>query len=253
MQREGLGAAMHDTVRWLARKFRIPYAVEPYDYVQNYVEKHLHRCIQMPRDAVRQIVIVGVYMGHEVHVLLRNYPAAQFRLFEASPRYSTALKRRFQREPRVQIHCVAVSDHSGSLTFHETNLAGSGSLLKVAEMAQQSYGMQQAESYTVPSIRLDDHASENGYAEDMIDCLWIDVQGAEMAVLRGAQVLLPRVRSVFLEVSAYQPLYQGGATLSDLQALLVTAGFTLVELGTDPANGTGNAMFVRKPQSASIA
>jgi hypothetical protein len=138
-----------------------------------------------------------------------------------------------------------VSEVNGEVPFYETNLAGSGSLLRVGELATVSYGMRPTELYNVLAKRLDDHAVEHKYRNEPIDCLWIDVQGAEMGVLRSAGEMLGNVRSIFVEVSAYKPLYEGGATLADISSYLLPRGFALVALGTDPVNWTGNALYVQ--------
>lgn len=242
---EGLGHALTITLRWATRKLGLPFDVQPYDYIQTYTEHNLHRYLGCRREDVRRIVTVGAHLGHEVKNMLGRYPQADFKLFEASPRYVRGLRARFGSNPRVQIFDCAVSDTNGELTFYETNLAGSGSLLKVGDLAAKSYGMEQTEAFKVQARRLDDHAAENRYADVAIDCLWVDVQGAEMGVLRSAGTLLDRVKSVFIEVSVFKPLYEGGATMADISSLLTSRGFVVAGVGTDPANGTGNALFVR--------
>lgn len=253
MRKEGLGSALNTTLRWATRKLGMPIDLQPYEYIQTHTEKGLHRYLGCQRHEIKRIVTVGAHLGHEVKPMLRRYPATDFKLFEASPRYVRGLRARFGSNPRVQIFDCAVSDTNGELTFYETNLPGSGSLLKVGALAADSYGMKQTDAFKVQACRLDDHAAENNYANAAIDCLWIDVQGAEMGVLRSAGELLDKVKSVFIEVSVYKPLYEGGATLGDVTALLGARGFVLVGMGTDPTNGTGNALFVRLKAAASAA
>jgi hypothetical protein len=95
----------------------------------------------------------------------------------------------------------------------------------------------------VPATRLDDLA----YFADgrTIDCHWLDVQGAEKVVLRGAEELLGRTRAVFSEVTTRYVAYEGGAGIDDVTALLAARGFRLQLLGTNPVNGEGNALWVR--------
>lgn len=252
LDREGALPALQAALRWLTRHAGIPLDVQPYEYIQRHTERNLHRYLGCGRDEIRLIVIVGAHLGHEVRSMRRRYSRAEFKLFEASPRYARALRERWGCDSLVQIFDCAVSDVNGELTFYETNLAGSGSLLKVGELAAKSYGMKQAETYKVQARRLDDHAAENGYGSGFIDCLWIDVQGAEMSVLRSTGALIFSVRSVFVEVSAYKPLYEGGATLADITGFLAQQGFVLVGMGTDPANGTGNALFVRSAATSTV-
>jgi FkbM family methyltransferase len=62
-----------------------------------------------------------------------------------------------------------------------------------------------------------------------IDALKIDVQGAELDVLRGAQRNLGSVRVVELEVE-FQPLYRGQPLFGDVDEYLRERGFTLWRL-----------------------
>jgi hypothetical protein len=56
--------------------------------------------------------------------------------------------------------------------------------------------------------------------------LKLDVQGYEMAALRGARVLLNRVDAVLTEAS-FVPFYEGQALFDELHAWLTEAGFRL--------------------------
>ena len=75
--------------------------------------------------------------------------------------------------------------------------------------------------------------------------MWIDVQGAELQVLKGATRSLPRINSVFIEVSIKESLYEKGAMMSDINKFLDEHKLTLVGLGTDYRNLTGNAFFLK--------
>lgn len=246
LKNQGLSGALRHVGRFLARRLGIPYDVRPYEFVQNDAQADLHGYLGIGRQDIRQIVTVGAHMGYEVGPMLRRYPNVEFKLFEASPRHIARLRRRFAGSRRVQVFECAVSDRDGLLTFHETNLEGSGSLLAVGDLGATSYGMKNAETFTVQARSLDSHARDHSYADNQIDCLWVDVQGAELGVLKGANVLLDKIRAVFIEVSVFTPLYQGGALLEQLESALVPRGFKMVSLGIDSRNGTGNALFVRR-------
>ena len=75
------------------------------------------------------------------------------------------------------------------------------------------------------------------------DTLLIDVQGAELKVLRGAPRVLGQVRQVIAEVGG--DLYEGAASLEEVQAHLGPLGFRLnsVKLG---GHGSGDALFLRR-------
>ena len=246
MKDQGLSSAVRQSARFLARKVGIPYDIRPYEYAQLNAQSELHSYLGVSRQDIRQIIVVGAHMGYEVGPMLRAYPNVEFKLFEASPRYISRLRRRFADSHRVLVYECAVADHDGQMTFQETNLEGSGSLLAVGELAATSYGMKAAESFMVKSRSLDSHAREYSFFDKRIDCLWVDVQGAELGVLEGASGLLQRVQSVFIEVSVFTPLYEGGAVLEQVHRALLPHRMKLVSLGIDSRNGTGNALFVRR-------
>jgi FkbM family methyltransferase len=239
-------AALFDRLsRRISREIGRRLRIAPYDYVQLDAQKNLHLYLHKSRDEVSKLVMVGAHLAFEVSDMLRRFPRMEAILFEASPRYGTALEKRFSGENRVRVFKCAVGENNDAVTFFETNLAGSGSLLPVGLLAEESYGMLNAESYSVDCYRLDDHAQANGYNTDDLDCLWIDVQGAELQVLRGATETLRRVKSVFIEISVFKPLYRGGAEAKLVIQALENHGFRLVSAGTDYSNGTGNAFFVK--------
>lgn len=221
----------------------------PFDFVEKDTINNLHNYLNTSKDSIGWIIIVGAHKADEVLPMRKNYKHCRFSLFEASPRYSDYLEKRFRKVESVEIYPLAVGDVEGLVTFYETSIAGSGSLQKLGELAVDSYGVSPAEEYSVACETLDGVFSA---AEDDIDCLWIDVQGAESRVLDGATKLLKRAKSVFIEISIHEPLYECGAIFSDISKKLEGAGFVSCSIGTDYLNGTGNAFFVKKASGLKI-
>ena len=211
----------------------------PYDYVQTINEQSIHLYLNLRKEDIKKWVIVGGYLGNEISTILRNYPKCEVVVFECSERYIKALRKKFASNSRVTIHSKAVSDVEGMINFYETNLNGSGSLFEVGELAEKSYKMKSAETFSVESITLD-----SLFRDVEIDVLQIDVQGAELKVLKGAQRVLENTKSVFSEVSIYNELYKGSVNMKDLNDELSRKGFVLALLGTD-LNLTGNALFLK--------
>lgn len=223
---------------------RIALLAPPYEYVQHITETAFHKYLWMPKKDIHRIVVVGAYHADEVVRMLKTYSVAEFILFEASPRYFAKLKSRFDGNERVVCENFAVSDVCGDVMFFETNLRGSGSILRANESGALDYGMKQTEEYSVTATTLDAYLQSTDPAGDVIDMLWCDVQGAEMNVLRGFEIGLKRCRSVFLEVSMHVPTYEGACIFGDLVEYLQEFGFFIADLGVDPLNLTGNAFFI---------
>lgn len=210
----------------------------PYSYVQMICEQSCHSYLDTSRENIRSWVIVGGYLGLEVPSILRRYPNCHVTIFECSQRYVHSLRRKFSKNPRVTVIEMAVADVVGTLDFFETNLAGSGSLLTVGELANESYGMVQAESFSVSTTTLDLE-----FKDCAIDVLQLDVQGAELRVLAGGVETLKNTKVVLSEVSLRPNLYNGAVVFSDLDKTLSSYGFSLALMGTD-FNLTGNLMYI---------
>ncbi len=79
--------------------------------------------------------------------------------------------------------------------------------------------------------------------------LIIDVQGAELLVLRGAEQALNAIDAVYCEVADIR-LYEGSCTWPEIDAFLRERGFSLKHLALNPHHW-GNALFVKDASVAS--
>lgn len=77
-----------------------------------------------------------------------------------------------------------------------------------------------------------------------VDLLFMDVQGAELEVLKGGAQVLSQVRYIFTEVGQGGG-YEGDVELIDLMHWLRAWGFRLYEMSMNP-EGWGNALFIRR-------
>jgi len=114
---------------------------------------------------------------------------------------------------------IAAANDTGepvSFNVHTDHLHGSSQLKE--EMGIDADGSPRV----VPGLRLDDLLREINFRTPAL--LKIDVQGAELIVLRGASVALRSRELVLLETSLFQ-LMKGAALLSDIVAYMVDAGF----------------------------
>jgi len=128
---------------------------------------------------------VGAHIGYYTLLFSRLVgPEGRVVAFEPSPRNLPVLRWHVARNgcANVQVEAVAVSDETGAARFAAGTGSGTGRL---------------AESGTVEvrTIRLDDYVDAGG---PMPDVLKIDVEGAELAVLRGAVGVLRDARPAIL-------------------------------------------------------
>jgi hypothetical protein len=80
--------------------------------------------------------------------------------------------------------------------------------------------------------------------------LWLDMQGAELEMLKASVEVLAEVRVIHTEVSTRCD-YDGAGVYSDLRAFLEAHGF-MVEVEAIPAGwSTGNVLFSKAPRRTS--
>lgn len=134
---------------------------------------------------------------------------------------------------------IALSDRAGEARFNvAANLSSSSFLDQSSDMIAAAPFAQKTHEIEVRTERLDDVLDR--YVEAGAPAaLKIDTQGAEGAVLAGAQASLPRIRYVILEQSI-AGLYDGQPRYFELDEVLRAAGFKLIDLEPgfrDPATG----------------
>ena len=218
-----------------------------YEVIQRDVENNFHTIIGKKREDIKNIVIVGAYHGYEIDTLSTNYPNCKVRAFEAHPEHFKALKQRHAATPNVTLINKAVCDINGTIDFFELGNGGggSGSLL---EFQGHKFGhpFTPLEPIKVPCVTL---KKELGDIE--IDLLWVDVQGAELAVLRGSH--LNSVSSLFLEIHTHdfsqewdKEPYKGQCYKEDLEEHLTYHEIHSIGLDNANGNGQGNSFWIKK-------
>lgn len=134
---------------------------------------------------------VGCHRGSMLTEMLKIAPTGRHFAFEPLPEMFAHLQADFVANPHVSLHNIALSDTSGSVTFQHvvTNPGYSG-------LRKRRYDVdnEQVEEIQVQTERLDDVIPS-----DMdIRFIKIDVEGAEMGVLRGAVDTIRRCKPVIV-------------------------------------------------------
>jgi FkbM family methyltransferase len=128
-------------------------------------------------------VDAGAHIGSVIAEVKECNPSARIVAIEAIPEKAAYLTR---RHGDVTVHAVALGDHDGEVSFFvDARRTGYSSL----GLERGAPGVQEI---TVPMRRLDALVP----ADLPVDVVKIDVEGAELGVLRGAVELVARCRPV---------------------------------------------------------
>ena len=210
-----------------------------YNTISEDVIVNLHSYLKRAKDNNFYIVVCGAHHGNEIGEFISYYPNSTVDAFEAYPAHFNVLKNKYDNKINVNCYNYAVSDVGGLLPFYEISLAGSGSLLKFNESLDEK---RIVDVRNVESVTL-----KNFLPKKSIDLLWVDVQGAELNVLKGTD--LSQAKSLFLEVATKDSAvsYENRCTLDDLQEYLKNTHFLhSIGLDNETNNGTGNSFWLSK-------
>lgn len=219
-------------------KIRIYDTPQGYLDIQNDVINSFNTSIGKSVDDIKNICIVGAYHGHEIQMFLDKYPNANILAFEAYPKHFEVLVDKYAGNSRVYCRNVAISDYSGYGSFYELSMEGSGSLLR---FQGDKFG-HTARIIEEAKVKVSTLIEEIGHMD--LDLLWVDVQGNELNVLKGADIKF--CKSLFLEVQTRtftenwdKEAYKGQCYLDDLENFLEDT-HELASIGLDNENNTGS-------------
>lgn len=165
-------------------------------------------------------------------------------------------------DSRVTLHPTFIGD-GGTHTFHINSDDATSSLLPFnRELTSQLRDLDHLHTLRTEQVatsRLDEVLADL----EAVDFLKLDIQGFELPVLRHASAVLARTGVVHCEV-AFAPIYAGQALFSEIEILLRSAGFYLLDFhslcrypSVDGGGhrsrdrlGWGDAVFVRDTASA---
>jgi FkbM family methyltransferase len=191
--------------------------------------------MEISKDQIRKLVgkddplilEIGCNDGLNTQWFLEIFRNPKIYCFEPDPRAITRFKSNIGSHPCVTLAEIALSDREGEITFFqsggqpsEENSAKmpegwdlSGSIRPPKEHLESHPWCKFESKIQVRTSTLDSWCDAN--AIETVDFVWMDVQGAEMDVLRGSSATLRKTRFIYMEY-AEKELYAGQALLPDL-------------------------------------
>jgi FkbM family methyltransferase len=175
---------------------------------------------------------IGAYHGNWSRLARRIYPTSQYFLFEANPEHSSVLQ---STGERYFIAALGEKDAVPADFYTPRNASATGASFFMEQTIHY-----QGESLRVVSLttrRLDVLVKECGLPSP--DLIKLDVQGSELAVLRGAGELLNGCRAVVAELSFVQG-NKGAPLASEVVAGVHELGFEPVDICKIRRGAAGN-------------
>lgn len=189
------------------------------------------------------IVEAGAHVGADTVAMSRLWPGGTVHAFEPVPRVFGQLRANVGDRANVRCYPVALAPETGEAALHVSHGGdASSSLLAPKEHLSLNPHVTFPETVTVKTWTLDDWATREGCAR--VDFLWLDMQGAELAVLKASPRLVATARAVHLEVASVE-LYRGNPLFAEVRRWMEDQGFRLEAAEVDPRS-SGNALFVRR-------
>ncbi|RYY25564.1 MAG: FkbM family methyltransferase [Sphingomonadales bacterium] len=201
------------------------------------------------------LIDIGANKGQFSLAFRTLRPGARIIAFEPLPDAGDRYLRIFGRDTNVTLHRVALAKESGEAEFYVTDRDDSSSLLKPGKGQSDAYGVNTARTIRVPLRRLKDLVSIETLPRPIF--VKIDVQGAELDVLKGCEEL-EQADLVYVELS-FVELYEGQPLADEVIAYLQSRGFLLAGVFNQASTdlfGPTQADFLFKravPSNAALA
>jgi len=182
-----------------------------------------HRDVGWGKDFAT-VLDVGGHHGQFTLFALERFPKAQIITFEPQAEGIAKIRSAIAGDPRVTIQNYALSDSVGEAELHISKRSDSSSLLPIGEGQTTAYpGTEEATTEEIQLETLDNLVTEPLTEPTLLK---VDVQGAELSVLRGAEKTLESIDSIFVECS-FVELYEGQALANEVIEFLAARGFNL--------------------------
>ena len=180
-------------------------------------DRELSQVIACTLKADSVCIDIGAHKGLILDMCIRKAPRGRFYAFEPIPYLAGLLRRKYRWNSRVVLNELALSDKAGSTTFYINNSALGCSGLAGPDAASQCPDIETCE---VRVARLDDLLPDSRPT-----FIKVDVEGAELGVLRGAREMLARSRPTIVFEHAIESAGRFNTTPEDVFDLFAGLNF----------------------------
>jgi FkbM family methyltransferase len=198
------------------------------EYAQNFSAKRFFDNLVSSKNPI--IFDVGAHKGESINFFRSLYETAKIYSFEPEPENFSILSL-VAMQANTHAFNFAIGDRDENAAFYSQSISHLGSLLPINRQSTDSISYANNASnhkIIVKKVMLDTFCSEHSIPH--IDILKIDVQGFEVAVLKGAKSILAHTDCATIEVSLYD-FYDGNKSgLLNIEQLMNEANFELWDI-----------------------
>ena len=164
----------------------------------------------------RTFIDIGAHIGSVISAVMHNDPSVRIVAIEAMPDKAERLRRKFHS---VEMHACAVGESTGEVSFFvNSKHSGYSSLGKPAN----------ADDKSISEIRVRIEKLDDLVPPKDVDAIKIDVEGAELGVLRGGISVLRNCRPIIMFESAPEAANGLGYTKEAIHDFLTENAFSVV-------------------------
>jgi len=191
------------------------------------------------------VIHVGAWDGGEFD----DYKAAGVRnvvFFEAQKHIMSTILGRIKNHNNAKAFNYCLSDVNGKVQFNVTSNGQSSSFLKLGVHKDLYPGITVTETIEMDAYTMKyvfDKEDLNKYDYDFVN---MDVQGAELMVIKGmGDILHERIKAFYLEVNKVET-YEGNGLVTEIDEYLGRFGFTRVLTGDWRGDAWTDALYLRQ-------
>lgn len=141
------------------------------------------------------------------------------------------------------VQAVITDKDDEDVSFMITNNNQSSSILNFGTHTVEHPHIFEIERRNLKSITLNTLFERNNIPHDRYDFINIDIQGAELKALKGAERILPHIKAIYAEVNE-KMLYEGAVLLPELDEYLASFNFKRV-ITNMTRHGWGDALYIK--------
>jgi len=186
------------------------------------------------------IVDIGANRGQFALVARHCFPKSKIISFEPLSLPAKQFALVLGDEPGILLHQVAVGSQRNKSIIHISGKDDSSSLLPISSLQDRLFpGTAEIETEMVNIAPLSDYITGREIIPPAL--LKIDVQGFELEVLQGSEILLEKFQYIYVECS-FVELYSGQAFADEVIAWLRERGFRFQGLYNEVYDKKGRAI-----------